>query len=194
MNTSPLFVALGDTWLLASPPGRRLLASLALSVAGSVLVAWGDPGAGLGCHAPSPLTGAALAVGGAFFGSAYMLAGRSVRPRVSNLEYVTPVYGVASIVLAGLALMTRSELLGYPSASWQSILMMALIPQGIGHTLINWSLGHLTSSRVAVFGLLEPLVAAALAWYTLGEPVSSLQVLGGSMVLVGVALSAASDS
>lgn len=207
VNTNPLFVGLGDALLLRQPPSRRLVVGIALGMLGAGLVALGDPswhrglsgglaGAGngppaLASGAPAhPWWGPVLALGGAFFGSAYMLTGRSVRDQLTNLEYVTPVYSTAALVLWAAALVTKAPLEGFRLTTWAALLGMALIPQGIGHTLINWALAYLPSARVALTGLLEPLFATVLAWLLLGEPVGALQTLGGLVVLAGVALAA----
>jgi len=46
----------------------------------------------------------------------------------------------------------------------------------------------LPASFSSVSLLLQPVVAAAVAWLVLNEPLSFLQALGGLVVLAGIAL------
>ena len=65
---------------------------------------------------------------------------------------------------------------------------MTLGPQIFGHTLLNWSLRHFTSSLVGFFILLEPVIAALLAWILLHQTLTAAQLVGGLLVLSALAL------
>jgi drug/metabolite transporter (DMT)-like permease len=65
---------------------------------------------------------------------------------------------------------------------------MALIPQLIGHTAMNWSLKHFTAAAVGAATLLEPIFAAALAWWLFHESVTPHQALGALILLIGVSV------
>ena len=65
---------------------------------------------------------------------------------------------------------------------------MTLGPQIFGHTLLNWSLRHFTSSLVAFCILLEPVIAALLAWVLLHQTLTAAQLVGGLLVLGALAL------
>ena len=55
-------------------------------------------------------------------------------------------------------------------------------------TLIIASLSHLTATGSSVVGMLEPVLAAVVAWILLGEVLAGVQIVGGIVVLVGVLL------
>ncbi|MBM3461473.1 MAG: DMT family transporter [Armatimonadetes bacterium] len=187
VTTNPIFVGLGSALLLQEPVSRRLWAGIALSTVGGVLVALGAPANP--STAPAPALGNALALAGAVFGSAYILIGRNARAQLDNLAYVTPLYLVAAIFLTVLALATGTPMTGFTSTQWMWLALIAAIPQGIGHTMINWSLRYLSSAQVAVAILGEPVGAVILAWLVLGEAAALMQVVGGLLVLVGVGIS-----
>ncbi|HEX6420864.1 MAG TPA: EamA family transporter [Acidimicrobiales bacterium] len=53
------------------------------------------------------------------------------------------------------------------------------------------ALRHLPAATVGVVGMLEPVVATAVAWAWLGQSLTAAQVLGGAVVLAGVGLAQA---
>ena len=73
-------------------------------------------------------------------------------------------------------------------ALWAALPGMTLGPQVFGHALLNWSLRHFSPSTVAFSLLLEPVIAALLAWVLLRQALMPVQMLGGLLVLAALAL------
>jgi drug/metabolite transporter (DMT)-like permease len=71
---------------------------------------------------------------------------------------------------------------------WGAVVALGLVSHVGGQTLIAYALGRLPASFSAVSLLLQPVVAALLAWPILGEPITLRQILGGIVVLGGIAL------
>jgi drug/metabolite transporter (DMT)-like permease len=65
---------------------------------------------------------------------------------------------------------------------------MALVPQLIGHSAINRSLGYLPAASVAIAILGEPVGATLLGIVFLHEDPTLLQAIGAALVLAGVYL------
>jgi len=169
--------------------GERLaawrLVGLALSLAGSAVIATGD----LRLGGPA-LGGDLLALGGAVVFTGYLLIGRSVRQRLHFLSYSLAVYAVCTLLLAALALGTGEGLApGRPRDLWLYVGLAVVCTLG-GHSVYNWTLRYLRTAIVSVSFLGEPVLAAALAWPLLGQPVPPLTLLGGVVVLGGVYLAA----
>jgi drug/metabolite transporter (DMT)-like permease len=53
-------------------------------------------------------------------------------------------------------------------------------------TLELTALRHLPATRVGIVAMLEPVAATLVAWAWLGESLAAVQLLGGSVVLVGI--------
>ena len=62
------------------------------------------------------------------------------------------------------------------------------VPTIIGHNALNLALGHIPSPIVSMGILGEPVLASILAFWMLGEGMSTLQLIGGGFVLGGVFL------
>jgi drug/metabolite transporter (DMT)-like permease len=67
---------------------------------------------------------------------------------------------------------------------------MAVGPQLIGHTAINYAARHLQPTMVSVAILGEPVLSAAFAWVLFGESVAPLQMAGFALTLGGILLCA----
>ncbi len=185
VSTSPLWVAL-IAWLAwREPLTPRLGAGLALSLAGSALISLAEARAAISAR---PFLGNILALAGALAVSGYWLIGRRLRRRLPLVPYVTAVYGTAAALLMAAALLLRQRLGGFAPATYGWLLMLALLPQLLGHSSFNWALGQLPASYVAIATLGEPIGAAILAYAFLGETPTRLKLLAAAMVLAGIYL------
>ncbi len=190
VTTNPVFVALA-TWLIFRerlPFGTWL--GVAITVAGSMLVGFSDSAGGGGSN---PLYGDALALLGAVTVSGYFLIGRALRARISILPYIWIVYSSAAIVLLLANSVAGQSLLGLPSTAYLLLLALAIGPQLLGHTAFNWSIKYLSATLVTVGILGEPVGSAILAVVILHQPVQPLQLLGGAVLLIGIAVSALAE-
>jgi len=193
VQSQPIFVVAGAWLLLNERVTRRTVAGVVVAILGVVVMSLGDFVSGTAVGA-RPLYGNALALVGAFMAAGYVLAGRSLRQRLPLLPYVTVVYGVAAVALLAVALVQGSPLLGYENREWLLFLAMAIGPGILGHTLVNYSLAHIESSLVSVTLLVEPLGSALLALLLLSEVPSLWTVIGGAVVLGGIAITSRTRS
>ncbi|WP_374008638.1 DMT family transporter [Leifsonia sp. LS-T14] len=172
-------------------PRVVVVAGSVVAVAGLVLVV--SPG-GAGALDPLGLLLAVLAmVGCAGF---YLIAARPS----DGLPPVALASG--GLLLGGLALgivgatgvlpVTVSfadvPLFGRPTAWWVPLLVVGVVATAIAYAA-SITATELLGSRLASFtGLLEVVAATFYAWLLLGEALSPLQLLGGVLILGGIAL------
>ena len=169
--------------------GRR---EIGLSIASLAGVAVFEAGA-----ASSPvwsLSGYLFAIAALVTFTGYYLASKRVREHLDAIEYMTGALLVAAIVITPIALVARAPLGALHGESWIWLALFVLGPGAGGHLLINWAHRYVdvTVSSLIVVGL--PVVAAVLAWALLDEPLGALQLVGGTVVLVCVALIATRPS
>ncbi len=198
VTTNPIWIALASWFLFREKIGRWMLAGIVAAITGSLVILWADAG-GQAQTGSNPMLGNALAILGAMTVSGYLLVGRHLgktptgKPTIDTLLYVTIVYSFAAIFLmviaAGGAGM-QVTFSGYSTAAWLCLIGLAIGPQLIGHTSINWSLRHLSPAFVAVAILAEPVGAALWAYWLFGEHVSVWQVTGFGLVIVGILMAA----
>jgi len=186
--TTPLWVALMSWAFLRRAPTLTVLLGVLVAVAGGAVIAFGDLiGDGAASTAPAPLWGDALALIGAIAIAGYLLLGRTAQRRGLGIDaYAGVAYAVAAVVLLPLPAIVGASYLDYPAATFGWILALALVPQLIGHTGINFAMRHLDPTRVATATLLEPVGAAVLALLLFAELPSLATAIGAAILLVGV--------
>jgi drug/metabolite transporter (DMT)-like permease len=187
VTTNPIFVGIFSWIFLREKQPRALLAGIALSLAGSVILALGDSGfRGLVPYGPGAIVGDALALAGAVMASGYLVVGSRLRERVDLLTHISVVYPFAAFFLLLASLGSGHPFTGYHTSSYIFMFLLAVVPQLVGHTAFNWALKHVRASMVAITILGEPIGASILAWLFFGEVVGPWQFAG--MVLIFAAI------
>ena len=190
VQSQPIFVAVGAWALLDERVTGRTVAGILVALAGTVLLAGGDALLGGTAVGARPALGNGLALVGAVCYTVYVLAGRSLRQRFPVVPYVVVVYGVCAGVLLVAAVARGHPLLGYGPREWLLFAGMAVGPGLFGHTVVNWALAHVESSVVSVSLVGEPVGSTVLAALLLSEVPTPVTVVGGAVVLAGIALTA----
>jgi drug/metabolite transporter (DMT)-like permease len=181
VTTYPIFVGIGSRFFLKERMGLYLVFGIILSVLGSGLISYGDM-----AISREALMGDGLALLGAIAVSGYFLVGRKMRKSQDLLSYIFPVYSAAGFLLVIFSLLSQKNFFGYSWTTYLFFLLLALIPQLIGHTTINWALKYLPASMVGVTYLGEPVGSSILAYFILNEELTSWKVFGGILILAGI--------
>jgi len=197
VSTGPLWVALLSPLFLREPLTKHVVLGMLLALTGGVVIGLSDSCTlenGLTCPPLSEFTqgkafwGNFLALVGAWAVAGYLMIGRSLRARTSLIPYIFLVYGFAAIVLLGIVLIAHQRVTGYSSMTYLWIVMLALIPQLLGHSTYNWALRYLPAALVSITTLGEPIGSAILAFFFLKETPSLPTILGGILILAGIYL------
>jgi drug/metabolite transporter (DMT)-like permease len=198
VSTAPLWVALFSPLFIKETLTRSILIGMMLALLGGTIIALGDScqfDHGLVCPSFSgffredALFGNFLALVGAWALAGYLMIGRSLRSGMSLVPYIFVVYGVAAAILFVAMFASGQNAIGFSGVTYGWILLLALIPQLIGHSTFNWILRHLPATQVAITTLGEPIGAAMLAYFILKELPASLTIFGGLLILAGIYIS-----
>jgi drug/metabolite transporter (DMT)-like permease len=181
VSTHPIFVGIGSRLFLRERMGFYLILGIILSVLGGAFISYGDTSL-----SEKALMGDGLALLGAIAASGYFLVGRKMRKSQDLFSYILPVYSTAALALIVFSLAFQEAFWGYSPSTYVYLLLLALIPQLIGHTTFNWALKYLPASMVAITVLGEPVGSTVLAYFILGEGLTSWKVLGGMLILAGI--------
>lgn len=198
VDSTPIWVALLSPLLLKEKLSPIAWGGIAFAFLGGAVVAVSDSCEFSFTHfscadTASFLTGRAslgnfLALMGAWAAAAYLMIGRHLRAQLSLTAYIYAVYSTAAVVLVIIALLTRQPIFGFPPLAYLWFLLLALIPQLIGHSSFNYALGYLPAAYVAVMLLGEPIGSTILAVFILNEVPTLIKVFGGILILVGIYL------
>ena len=190
VSTTPLWVAILSWAFLKQAPTLTVLVGVLLAVAGGAVIGFGDAlGTTASEHAPAPLLGDGLALVGALAVAGYLMLGRVAQRRGLAIDaYAGVAYAVAALVLLPMPWLVGASYVAYPPSTFAWVVALALVPQLIGHTGINYAMRHLDPTRVATATLLEPVGAGLLAFLVFAEAPSSVTLVGASVLLLGVVL------
>jgi drug/metabolite transporter (DMT)-like permease len=188
VNTNPVWITLLTWIVLRERPRGRVLLGAAVAIAGCSVLALADQDA-LGRGGASPLLGDGLALAGALAGSGYILLGRAAqRAGMSLTAYAGLAYAVAGLALLPTPYLFGAPYLGHPGTTYLFLALLALVPQLIGHTSVNWAIKHIDPTLVAVILLLEPIGSTVGAALLFDEQPGPATAVGIAILLGGVAL------
>ncbi|ANU23780.1 DMT family transporter [Planococcus donghaensis] len=183
VTLQPLFAFAGTYFFFKEKLSIKTLVSGAIAILGSVLIGYGDFQV-----SGSALYGDLLALIACALITAYLLFGQDVRKRLSLVTYTFVVYSISTITLFFYIVLKGESFGPYPASEWMWFLLLAIIPNLLGHTLFNWALKWVSTNVISIAILFEPIGAAILAYFILGEYLTVSQIVGGSVVLAGIML------
>lgn len=200
VSTTPLWVGLFAPLVLRERIGLATYIGLALALAGGTVVGLSDActwqAGSLTCPAAAGFFGGTaflgdfLALAGAWMAAGYMLVGRSLRAKIDLIPYIFIVYGMAAVVLIVIMFGMGESPLGLAPVAYLWMVLLALVPQLLGHSIFNWSLKYIPVSLVSVTLLGEPVGSTVLAYFILQEQPGWVKIIGAVLILAGIWLAA----
>ena len=178
--TEVIWVCLGFCLFLKGRLSGKAIAAIAVTLAGSGLIAYADSGSG------SQFYGDLLALLAAIAVAVYTLIGRVVRSRASTTVYTYMVYTACAAVLVATCALQGLHLFRYGSSPILVGALLAIFSTLLGHSIFSWCLKFFSPSFVSASKLCEPVAAAVMAAFLFGEIPVPLQLLGGGLILGGV--------
>lgn len=183
VSTDVIFCALGFVVFLKGKIPKLGVGAIAVTFAGSVLVALGA-----GSSGQRQLSGDLLALLGAVLVSGYVLIGRVQRGHLSTTVYTYLTYFSCALSLLLLDLITGTPLVGWGPKEVGIGLLLGLVCTLLGHSVYSWSLKYLSPAYVSSVKLIEPVFASVLAVVFFGEIPGPLQIVGAIVILGGILL------
>jgi drug/metabolite transporter (DMT)-like permease len=179
----PALVVLLTAVLNRSRPGTRPAVCVVVASVGTALT--------IGPVAGGQWTGVLLGLGAAVSYATYIVTSARVVSGVGPFATSAVVMGGAGLVYDGYALSTGAA---GPSTgeAWAAVLAVALFGTVVAVAAFFWALELLGPADTAVISTFEPVVSVVTAALVLGESLTVLQLAGGALVLVAVAVLAKS--
>lgn len=194
VTTTPLWVALVSPLILKESVTKRAWIGMGIALLGGIVIGISDAGPSNGVNGTNPLLGDFLAIFGAWMAACYVIIGRRLRVRISLGGYTFLVYGMAAVALLVMVFIRGQNLIGYPPQAYLWFVLLALVPQLLGHSIFNWALGYLSAAFVATALLGEPIGATILAYFLLDERPGMVKLVGAALILFGIYISSQARS
>ena len=184
--TNPAFTALFAALFLKERLGAARSVGIALSLAGALWVLTkGEPAA---LAAFEVGTGEVLLILCIFIWSAYTLLGYKVMVTLTPLAMITYVMAAGSLPLAIPAWFENQSFAEITWRSWAALAYLVVFGTLIPFLWYAEGVKALGAARAAQFITLLPPLAVAEAVLILGEPFTPALVVGGALVVAGIAL------
>jgi drug/metabolite transporter (DMT)-like permease len=183
VTLQPIFAFAGTYFFFKERLSVITILSGIIAIGGSILISWGDFQIN-----ETALYGDTLALIACALVTAYLLFGQDVRKRLSLVTYTFVVYGVSTITLFFYIVIKGESFGPYSTDDWVWFILLAIVPNLLGHTFFNWSLKYVSTNVISIAILFEPIGAAILAYYIFNEYLLSTQVIGGIIVIAGILL------
>ena len=98
------------------------------------------------------------------------------------------MWGAAALLpLAGLEWLSGARP-AWTATAVSGTLYLAVVVTALGYVVWNWALARVPAPRAAIFLNIQPIVGALLGTLLLGEPITPFTVLGGVLVVTGLAV------
>jgi drug/metabolite transporter (DMT)-like permease len=196
VTAHPILVAPVSFYFLKERLSWLNILGIAISVTGVAVLVIGNYG--FSAFGLDTVQGNILALLGGVAAGLYILGGRKIRKNVSTITYAFLVYAVATLTLFFICLFLSAPVYHLAVTDYEIILLMALVSGIFGHTVYNWSLGHIRASVMSVALLGEPIGSSLLAFGIpqiievswAAQVPSIFTVIGGGIILVGIYLTA----
>jgi len=182
-NNAPIFVGL-LTWLIfRRRPDSSFWLGLVLALGGTGVIVWAD----LAHHVKFGV-GDGMSLGAAACFAVYLLATEKVRETIGTLSFLRLAIFSSTIAIFLINLVLGTSLQVPNARTWWALLGLGLVSQLGGYLFLTFALGHLPATVTSVSLLTQGPLTAVMATIFLGEALTAPQILGGVLVLSGVAL------
>ena len=183
----PIIIALLAFVFIGEGLTRRLWVGLGIAIGGGLIIFWPD----LNAATQHPLNGwgvAALLCASTSW-AAYTIGAKPLLAVYSGFTITAWSTLIAAPVVFLLASKPYSELLFHTAtSSWMEIFYLAVFNSILGNVLWTFGTRHIAGAAVGSFLYVLPLFAILAGYLWLGEAVTPSLVVGGLIVLAGVAL------
>ncbi|MBL7259496.1 DMT family transporter [Paractinoplanes lichenicola] len=184
VNVGPALMALLAGWLLNEGFPPRLLAGIAVSFAGTVVVGLSMSGAGR-----ASVLGVLLCLVAAITYASGVVAQKPALRHATALQATTFGCLIGAIACLPFAGQLVHDIAGAPVSATLNVIYLGVFPTAVAFTTWAYALARTTAGKMGSTTYAVPVVVIVLSWLILDEVPSLLAIGGGVLCLAGVAVS-----
>jgi drug/metabolite transporter (DMT)-like permease len=182
VNSAPIFTALLAAYFLKERLSGRTVAGLAVSMTGVVLIGLGE-GRGFRFE-----PGALLLIAAALGWALNIITQKPLLEKYSPRDTTCYAVFIGTIPLLLYAPGLAESASRAPIAVILGLIYLGALPIAVAYATWGYVLSQMPASRAASFLYLIPIVATITAWVFLKEVPPVMSLVGGALVLAGVAI------
>ncbi|MBN1853084.1 MAG: DMT family transporter [Pirellulales bacterium] len=180
-STHPIFGSILSIVILREIISKGFFPVLLVAFIGMYFITSGD----FQVHG-NALAGDFLAILSAFFVAAYLVIARAFKETMDCLPYLFTVYGIAAITTFVVILIKGLNFWDLPAQSWILLLLMAIGPNLIGHSILNWASRKIPVYIVNMTLLGEAVLATLYAALVLDEWPHRHFYIGAALIVASI--------
>jgi drug/metabolite transporter (DMT)-like permease len=179
ISLEPLAVVLVAWAAFGIAPKRAEWIGILLATLGAFVV---SRGAGVGEHT---LRGDLMVVAAVALYGAYVAVARGLRESMPTIPYATAVYAISALVLAPFVWPAVRDIAAPSVTAWVALVLLAVIPTVIGHTLVQVAARTAPPTIVALISPGETVGSLAIGAILLRRWPTSIEGAGTALILAG---------
>ncbi|MET1016643.1 MAG: DMT family transporter [Leifsonia flava] len=184
VNVGPILIAVLAGTVLREGIPPWLVGGAVVSLVGVVLISIGSQGVAVGSG-----WGIALCLLAAVSYAIGVILQKVVLRRLPALQVTWIACTVGAVVCLPFLAQLVGETVAAPATSVWGVVYLGAVPTALAFTTWAYALSRMPAGRLGVTTYLVPPLTIVIAWAFLAEVPAPLQVVGGVVCLVGVALS-----
>jgi drug/metabolite transporter (DMT)-like permease len=119
-------------------------------------------------------------------GGFYLMFSMKAQETLNTWQTVSIMYTTTWACFGAMVLLTGQPIAGLQTSTYLWIASVAIVPQFLGHTLLNFSCKNLSPVVATTATLAQPFIAAFVSWLWFGQTVTWLTALGALIVVGGI--------
>lgn len=188
-NLTPVFSCLGGWLFCRRRFDQQFLLGMVIAIAAIFVIGLNDCQIGSG-----KFLGDLAALMAAVSFSVYLSVLERLQSQLGATKILFWSSAIATLVSLPIVLIDGGQLFPTSWQGWLTVIALAGVCQILGQGMLVHSLNELSSEFVALFLLLEPVMAGVGAWALFSEQLSVLNLVAFAIALVGVYVSLSSPS
>jgi drug/metabolite transporter (DMT)-like permease len=184
VNVGPMLIALLGGWLLKEGFPPRLLAGMAVSFAGAVVV-----GISMSDGGRASIVGVLLCLLAAVAYAGGVVCQKPALKHASAVQVTTFGCFVGTAACLPFAGPLVTEIAAAPLPATLNVVYLGVFPTALAFTTWAYALARTTAGKMGATTYVVPALVVLMAWAVLGEVPGWLTLAGGLLCLAGVAVS-----
>ncbi len=183
-NLTPIFATLGGWLFLGHSFDRRFVIGMLVAVGGAISIGIED----LQIATDTFLADGIALLSAVFYAASFLLAER-LRVKFSATTILVWCSFLSSLLLLPVVLIVEDRVFPISLSGWLAVSVLGIVCTGMGIGAVFYSLKRVSSGFASLFLLLEPAIAAMLAWVIFAESLNLVNGLAFIAILLGIYLS-----
>ena len=188
MAAGPAYIAMISHALGRERLPMRAWVGIAMQLAGVACVVASTHGLDAGTHS---MLGAGLITFGSLMWAVFsvLLQPYTTRTHPFHLSFITMASGAAFLLVVAAPAIRRLQFAAVAPSEWGAVVYAGVGALVIAYLLFYRGVRVLGSTRTAMYGNLQPVIAISVAWVMLREQPTGWQLTGAALIMTGLLLS-----